>query len=72
MRGGCPEETLSYNPNMYSPVVQWDTVKLMMIFQCILGLQIQSIDFINAFALEYIPSGGPVFTGLPRYFKSGG
>ena len=36
--------------NLYSPVVQWATVRLMLILQCILGLQSQSIDFTNAFA----------------------
>ena len=58
--------------NSYSPVVQWATVRLMLILQCILGLQIQSIDFTNAFAQADIPSGEPVFIGLPRDFKSDG
>ena len=44
----------------------------MLIFQCILGLQIQSIDFTNAFAQIDIPSGEPVFIELPRDFKSDG
>ena len=44
----------------------------MLILQCILGLQSQSIDFTNAFAQAYIPSGEPVFIELPRYFKSDG
>ena len=44
----------------------------MLILECILGLQIQSIDFTNAFAQEYIPSGEPVFIELPRDFKSYG
>ena len=44
----------------------------MLILQCILGLQSQSIDFTNAFAQAYIPSGEPVFIELPRYFKIDG
>ena len=44
----------------------------MLIFQCILGFQSQSIDFTNAFARAYIPSGEPVFIKLPRDFKSYG
>ena len=44
----------------------------MLIFQCIPGLQSQSIDFKNDFAQAYIPSGEPVFIELPRDFKSDG
>ena len=44
----------------------------MLILQCIIGLQSQSIDFTNAFDQEYIPSGDPVLIELPRYFKSDG
>ena len=44
----------------------------MLILQCILGLKSQSIDFTNAFAQAYIPSGEPVFIELPRGFKSDG
>ena len=43
-----------------------------MIFQCILGLQSQSIDFKNAFAQADIPSGEPVFIEIPRDLKSDG
>ena len=42
----------------------------MLILQCILGLQSQSIDFTNAFAQEDIPSGEPVFIELPRDFNN--
>ena len=44
----------------------------MMIFQCILVFQSQSIDFKNEFDQADITSGEPVFTELPRYFKSDG
>ena len=47
--------------NSYSTVVQRATVKLMLILQYILGLQIQSIDFTNTFAQVYIQSGEPFF-----------
>ena len=47
-------------------------MRLMLILQCILGLQSQSIDFTIAFAQTDIPSGEPVFIELPRYFKSDG
>ena len=44
----------------------------MLILQCILGLQSQSIEFTNAFAQADIPSGEPVFIEFPRDFKSDG
>ena len=47
-------------------------MRLMLIFQFILGLQSQSIDFTNAFAQADIPIGEPVFIELPRDFKSDG
>ena len=53
-------------------MVQWYTVKLVLILQCILGLQYQSIDCTNAFAQADIPSGEPVFIKLPRDFKIDG
>ena len=45
-------------------------MRLMLILQCILGLQSQSIDFTNAFAQADIPSGEPVFIELPRGLNS--
>ena len=42
----------------------------MLILQCIIGFQSQSIEFTNAFAQADIPSGEPVFIELPRDFKS--
>ena len=45
---------------------------LMLIFQCIIGLQSQIIDFTNAFAQADIPSGEPVLIELTRDFKSDG
>ena len=55
---GDIQKRLSPKPlNLYSPVVQWATVRLMLIFQCILGLQSQSIDLTDAFAQADIPSG---------------
>ena len=44
----------------------------MLILQCILGLQSQSIDFTNDFAQAYIPIGEPLFVKIPRDFKSDG
>ena len=70
---GYVQKRLSYEPlNSYSTVVQWATVRLMLIFQCIIGFYSQSIDFANAFTQVYIPIGEPVFVGLPRGLNSDG
>ena len=70
---GYIQKRLSPKPlNSYSPVVQWSSVKLMFILQCIIGLLSQSIEFINAFAKADIPSGEPVFIELPNDSKSDG
>ena len=58
--------------NLYLTVVQWSTVRLMLILKCILGLQSKTFDFKNSFAQSDIPSGVPVFIGPPRYFKNDG
>ena len=44
----------------------------MLILQCILGLQLQSVEFTNSFAQADIPNGEPLFVELPRDFKSDG
>ena len=70
---GVVQNILSLEPlNLYYPVVQWYTVGLIFILQFIIGLQSQSIGFINDFAQEDIPSGETVFIGITRDFKSGG
>ena len=67
------QNILSPKPlNYYSPVVQWATVRLMLILHCIIGLQSQIIDFTNAFDQADITIGEPVFVELPRDFNSDG
>ena len=44
----------------------------MLILQCIIDIQSQSIDFTNEFDQADIPSGDPVFIELPRDFTSDG
>ena len=48
------------------------TVRLMLTFKCIIGLQSQSIDFINKDAQADIIIGEPLLIELPRYLKSDG
>ena len=47
-------------------------MRLVLIFQCIIGLHSQSIDYKNALAQADITGGEPVFVELSRYFKSDG
>ena len=44
----------------------------MLILQCIIGLQSQSIDFINDFSKADTTSVEPFFIEMNRYFKSDG
>ena len=53
-------------------MIKWVTVRLVFIFQCIIGLQSQSIYFTNDFFQVDITSGEPVFVEITRYFKSDG
>ena len=58
--------------NLCSPLVKWATARLMLIFQCILGLQSPSIDYTNSFDQADITSGEPVLVEIPRDFKIDG
>ena len=70
---GVVQNILSPEPlNFYYTTVQWATVTPMLILQCILCLQIQSIDFTNASSWSDIPSGEPVFIELPMGFNNDG
>ena len=70
---GDVQKKLSPEPlNYYYSVVQQATVRLMLIFQCILGFQSQSIDFKNAFSQADISNGDTLFIEITRDFKSDG
>ena len=69
VRGGIQKRLYPKPLNSYYPVVQWATVSLMLILQCIPS---QIIDSKNASAQADIPSGEQVFIELHRYFKSDG
>ena len=72
VRGDVQKRLSPKSPNLYSLVVQWDTVRLILILQYILGLQSKSIDIKNDFSQTDITSGDPVFIELPRDSKSDG
>ena len=72
IRGGVQKILSPEHLNSYSQVVQWATVRLILILQCIIGLHSQNIDFINTFAKEDIPSRESVCVELPGYFNIDG
>ena len=61
---------MSYEPlNMYYPVVQWYTARLLLILECILVFQSQSINLTNEYDNKDTPKWGKLFIEVPRYFK---
>jgi hypothetical protein len=51
----------------YSPVVQWSSVRLMLILSIVHGLETRQVDYVNAFAQAELNK--PVFVELPEGFK---
>ena len=72
MRGDVQKIMSSEPLNLYSPVVNWSTVRFLLIIQWVIGLNSHIIYFTNAFSQADIPSGGPVCIELHRYFKIDG
>ena len=52
--------------NTYAPVVQWSTVRLMLVMTCILNLKTLATDFSNAFAQAELPK--PVYLRPPARY----
>ena len=65
VRGGVQKILYPETLDSYSPVVQWATVRLMLILKCILGLQIQIIDFANEFLQQIFQVGSTSSLNLP-------
>ena len=53
----------------YAPVVQWTTVRLMLILEVLLGLKSKQGDVTAAFLHADIPEGKNVFVDMPRGFE---
>jgi len=52
----------------YSPVVQWSTVRLMLVLSEMLNLANKSTDFSNAFAQADMPEDNPVYIRAPLHY----
>ena len=60
------------NPlNTYAPVVVRSTVRILLILECILGLNIQSIVFYDAFLQADTSKGKGFYIELPTNFTCG-
>ena len=55
--------------NIFTPVVQWSMVRLMLVMTCILKLKTVSIDFSNAFVQADIPKGKAVYIECPKGYE---
>ena len=53
----------------YSPVVQWTTIRLMLILECVLGLVSKQGDVLCAFLHAILPDSECVYIEMPHGFK---
>ncbi len=53
----------------YSPEVQWTTIRLMLILECVLGLVSKQGDVTCAFLHAILPNGECVYIEMPHGFK---
>ena len=68
--GSQQQHGIDYNET-YSPVVQWTTVRLLMIFAKIFGLHMRQVDYVQAFPQAYLPEGENVFMEIPGGYDLG-
>ena len=70
VRGDIQKRQSSVTIDTYSPVVQWASVRLMLVLTVIFGLATRQIDFSNAFAQTDIPDTENVYVEMPKHFTS--
>ena len=68
VRGDVETRMNKGNMDTYSPVIQWSSVRLMLIFTILFGLRTKSIDFSNAFAQANMPSDTNIYLEMPENF----
>lgn len=56
----------------YAPVVQWTTIRLMFVLQCLLNLESVSADVSCAFLHGTLPANEEIFVEMPRGFVKPG
>jgi hypothetical protein len=70
VRGDIQKRQSQVTVDTYSPVVQWASVRLMLVLTVIFGLATRQIDFSNAFAQTDIPTDEHVYVELPHHFRA--
>jgi hypothetical protein len=70
-RGDQQKAGIEFNET-YAPVVQWTTVRLMLILDCILGLKSCQADVECAFLHGALEPGEEIYMHMPRGFKQEG
>ena len=69
VRGDVQKDKAEDPLDTYAPVVQWSTVRLLLILTQLLKLETLSVDFSNAFAQADMPKDKAVYLHLPRGFQ---
>jgi len=67
-RGDRQKEGVDYF-DTYSPVVQWTTIRLMLILECLMELKSKQGDVACAFLHAHLEPGEKVYLEMPRGFK---
>ena len=67
-RGDRQKEGIDYFET-YAPVVQWTTIRLMLILECLLGLKSKQGDVTCAFLHAHLDEGEKVHLKMPQGFK---
>lgn len=70
VRGDIQKRQSSIVVDTYAPVVQWASVRLMLVLTIIFRLATRQIDFSNAFAQTDIPATEDVYVEMPSHFSS--
>jgi len=66
-RGDIERRKAGPSIDTYSPVVNWSSVRIMLLLGLICGLKTKQVDYTNAFAQADLPS--PAYMELPEKFK---
>lgn len=56
----------------YSPVVQWSTVRLLLIMSIVHGMHTRQVDYVNAFAQSPLPQNEECYIEMPQGFHDDG
>ena len=56
----------------YSPVVQWSTVRLLLIMSIVHGMHTRQVDYVNAFAQAPLPQNEECYIEMPQGFHDDG